>query len=135
MSFPVPALAGRGLLVAPRHIPETRGEPRPSLPGAGPYIKFLRPAWSTLERAAVLHIIFGIQSKPTFVAMSNADVYRKRAAECQRQADAAVSESVRETLQEIAHKYLVLAANEDWSEAMSGPAARGPGTPRPDARD
>ena len=67
--------------------------------------------------------------------MSNADVYRKRAAECQRQADAAVSQSARETLQEIAEKYLALAANEDWSEAMSRPPARSPRAPPPDARE
>jgi hypothetical protein len=50
--------------------------------------------------------------------MSKADVYRKRAAECQRQADAAVTESVRETLQDIAGKYRMLAANEERSGAM-----------------
>jgi len=45
--------------------------------------------------------------------MSTADVYRKRADECQRQADAAVTESVRETLQGVAAKYRALAANEE----------------------
>jgi hypothetical protein len=66
--------------------------------------------------------------------MSNADIYRKRAAECQRQADAAVLESVRETLQEIADKYLALAANEERSVGMSGLATKGRGDPSPDAR-
>jgi hypothetical protein len=74
------------------------------------------------------------ESKLTVAAMSNADVYRKRAAECQRQADVAVSPSVRETLQEIADKYLALAANDDWSETMSRPAAPGRETLPPDAR-
>ena len=58
--------------------------------------------------------------------MSKADMYRKRAAECQRQADAAVTESVRETLQDIADKYRMLAANEERSGAMLKPDA-----PRP----
>ena len=53
--------------------------------------------------------------------MSKADVYRKRAAECQRQADTAVTESVRETLQDIADKYRMLAANEERSGAMPKP--------------
>ena len=53
--------------------------------------------------------------------MSNGDVYRKRAVECQRQADAAVTESVRETLHDIADKYRMLAANEERSEAMLKP--------------
>jgi outer membrane protein TolC len=68
--------------------------------------------------------------------MSNVDIYRKRAAECQRQADAAVSDSVRETLQEVADKYLALAANEERSVAMSSSATHGKGTrrPSPDAR-
>jgi hypothetical protein len=65
--------------------------------------------------------------------MSSADTYRRRGAECQRQADAAASESVRETLLEISQKYLNLAANEERSVAMlSGPKVRG--TPSPDAR-
>ena len=55
--------------------------------------------------------------------MSNGDVYRKRAAECQRQADAAVTESVRETLQDIADKYRMLAANEERSGALRKPDA------------
>jgi hypothetical protein len=58
--------------------------------------------------------------------MSKADVYRKRAAECQRQADAAVTESVRETLQDIADKYRVLAANEERSGAMVKPDGERP---------
>jgi hypothetical protein len=60
------------------------------------------------------------------MAMSNTDVYRKRAVECQRQADAAVSESVKETLHDIADKYRMLAANEERSGAMLKPDA-----PRP----
>jgi hypothetical protein len=66
--------------------------------------------------------------------MSNADVYRKRAAECQRLADAAILQSVRETLLEVADKYLALAENEERSEVMSGSLPMGPGTPSPDAR-
>jgi hypothetical protein len=58
--------------------------------------------------------------------MSKADVYRKRAVECQRQADAAVTESVRETLQDIADKYRMLAANEERSGAMLKPDALRP---------
>ena len=58
--------------------------------------------------------------------MSKADVYRKRAAECQRQADAAVTESVRETLQDIADKYRALAANEERSGAVVNPGADRP---------
>jgi hypothetical protein len=53
--------------------------------------------------------------------MSNGDVYRKRAVECQRQADAAVTQSVRETLHDIADKYWMLAANEERSGAMLKP--------------
>ena len=41
-------------------------------------------------------------------AMPTADCYRRRAAECQHLADAAMSESVRETLHDIADKYLAL---------------------------
>ena len=51
--------------------------------------------------------------------MSNADVYRERAAECQRQADAVVSESARKALRDIAQKYLKLAANEERSDFES----------------
>jgi hypothetical protein len=57
--------------------------------------------------------------------MSKADVYRKRAAECQRQADAAVLESVRETLLDVAEKYRALAANEERSRAMVKPDGEG----------
>ena len=66
--------------------------------------------------------------------MSKADVYRKRAAECQRQADAAVTESVRETLQDIADKYRALAANEERSGATVKPGDKVPKTEPPDAR-
>ena len=66
--------------------------------------------------------------------MSTADVYRKRAAECQRQADAAVTESVRETLQDIADKYRVLAANEERSGEMLKPGDKVSKTGPPDAR-
>jgi hypothetical protein len=45
--------------------------------------------------------------------MSSTDVYRKRATESQRQADAAVTPSVRETLSELADKYLELATNAE----------------------
>jgi hypothetical protein len=65
--------------------------------------------------------------------MWSADYYRKRAAECQRHADAATSESVRETLQDIADKYLALAANEARSSRMLGVAANGLPTPPPEA--
>jgi molecular chaperone GrpE (heat shock protein) len=65
--------------------------------------------------------------------MSKADVYRKRAAECQQQADAAMLESVRATLLEVADKYLALADNEERSAMMAGSATNG-GTPSPDAR-
>jgi hypothetical protein len=67
--------------------------------------------------------------------MSNADVYRKRAVECQRQADAAVTESVRETLQDVADKYQALAANEERSGAMPKLSGDGPTAKPPDARD
>ncbi len=66
--------------------------------------------------------------------MSKADVYRKRAAECQRLADAATRESVRETLIEVADKYLALADNEERSTMMLGSATNGRGIPSPDAR-
>ena len=66
--------------------------------------------------------------------MSNADVYRERAAECQRQADAVVSESARKALRDIAQKYLKLAANEERSARLPG-LGDGKGTPPPDARD
>ena len=66
--------------------------------------------------------------------MSKADVYRKRAAECQRQADAAVTQSVRETLQDIADKYRALAANEERSGAMLTPGDKVSKTEPPDAR-
>ena len=66
--------------------------------------------------------------------MSKADVYRKRAAECQRQADAAVTESIRETLQDIADKYRALAANEERSEAMVELGSKRSKTEPPDAR-
>jgi hypothetical protein len=66
--------------------------------------------------------------------MSKADVYRKRAAECQQQADAAVLESVRATLLEVADKYLALADNEERSEVMPGSETNNSrGTP-PDPR-
>ena len=61
--------------------------------------------------------------------MSKADVYRKRAVECQRQADAAVTKSVRETLQDIADKYRMLAANEERSGAVLKPAGDQPTAP------
>jgi histone H3/H4 len=51
--------------------------------------------------------------------MSSADVYRKRATECQRQADAAVTQSVRETLSELADKYLELATKAERSTLTS----------------
>ena len=60
--------------------------------------------------------------------MSKADVYRKGAVECQRQADAAVTESVRETLHDIADKYRMLAANEARSGAMLKPEGEPPVT-------
>jgi hypothetical protein len=60
--------------------------------------------------------------------MSSADVYRKRAAECQRQADAAVTKSVGETLREIAEKYLQLAANTERSAVMSRFEGKGSST-------
>ena len=66
--------------------------------------------------------------------MLNGDVYRKRAVECQRQADAAVTESVRETLQDIADKYWMLAANEERSGATVKPGDKVPKTEPPDAR-
>ena len=68
------------------------------------------------------------ESKLTTAAMSNVDVYRKRAAECQRQADAAVLESVRETLQEIADKYLDIARS--WY-ALAEMVERGKVVPDP----
>ena len=58
--------------------------------------------------------------------MSKADMYRKRAAECQRQADAAVTGSVREILRDIADKYRMLAANDERSGAMLKPDADRP---------
>jgi len=57
--------------------------------------------------------------------MSSVDTYRRRAAACQRQADTATLESVRETLQDIAQKYLALAANEARSSRMRMLAAQG----------
>jgi hypothetical protein len=45
--------------------------------------------------------------------MSQADDYRERAAECQRDADATVTPTTREMLRDIAKKYLALAANEE----------------------
>jgi hypothetical protein len=56
--------------------------------------------------------------------MSQADHYRERAAEYQRQADAAVSPTSRVTLQDIAKKYLALAANEERYSAFSPEAAQ-----------
>ena len=67
--------------------------------------------------------------------MSTADVYRKRAVECQRQADAAVTESVRETLQDVADKYQALAANQERSGATLKLSPDEPTTKPPDARD
>jgi hypothetical protein len=58
--------------------------------------------------------------------MSKADLYRKRAAECQRPADAAVTGSGREALRDIADNYRTLAANEERFGAMLKPDA-----PRP----
>jgi hypothetical protein len=66
--------------------------------------------------------------------MSKVDIYRKRAAECQRLADAALVTSTRETLQEIADKYLALAANEERSVAMVPSAMKPQGAPSPDAQ-
>ena len=66
--------------------------------------------------------------------MPTADCYRRRAAECQHLADAAMSESVRDTLQEIAQKYLSLAAHEERSLAIPPAATNGRGAPSPDAR-
>ena len=102
-------------------------------PGSLPYIKFSRPGTELRARQFFDYNLRHPESKLTTAAMSNIDVYRKRAAECQRQADAAVLDSVRETLQEIADKYLALAANEERSAVMPG-SANGRGTPSPDAR-
>jgi hypothetical protein len=67
--------------------------------------------------------------------MPTADCYRRRAAECQHLADAAMSESVRDTLQEIAQKYLALATNEErLSSTMLDVAAKGRPPQSPDAR-
>jgi hypothetical protein len=66
--------------------------------------------------------------------MPTADCYRRRAAECQHLADAAMSESVRETLHDIADKYLALAANEDRSSTMLDVAAKCRPPQSPDAR-
>ena len=66
--------------------------------------------------------------------MSKADEYRQRAAECQRQAEAARIPGARKTLLEIAKKYLKLADNEERHEAFSPGATGGKGKPPPDAR-
>jgi hypothetical protein len=66
--------------------------------------------------------------------MPTADCYRRRAAECQHLADAAMSEIVRDTLQEIAQKYLSLATNEERSSTMLDVAAKGRPPQPPDAR-
>ena len=66
--------------------------------------------------------------------MSSAECYRRGAVECQRQADAATTESVRETLHDIADKYLALAANEDRSSTMLDVAAKCRPPQSPDAR-
>ena len=66
--------------------------------------------------------------------MSNVDVYRKRATQCQRQADAAVTKSVRETLRNIADKYWALAADEERSGAVQQPDGKVSKTEPPDAR-
>jgi hypothetical protein len=60
--------------------------------------------------------------------MSKADDYRERAAECLQQAEAATMDSVRDTLLDIAKKYLALAANEDRS-AKPALTQNGRGTP------
>jgi hypothetical protein len=60
--------------------------------------------------------------------MSRADDYRKRAAECLQRAEAATMDSVRNTLLDIAKKYLALAANEDRS-AQPALTKNGRGTP------
>jgi GAF domain-containing protein len=57
--------------------------------------------------------------------MSDANLYRERAAETQRLADAAESDSVRETLQDIARKYLNLAANEERAALVPHQTADG----------
>jgi hypothetical protein len=66
--------------------------------------------------------------------MSNADFYRERAAECQRLADAATLRDVRETLQDVANKYLALAANEERCAMIPGSAANRQATPPTHAR-
>jgi histone H3/H4 len=60
--------------------------------------------------------------------MSSADVYRKRAAECRRQADAAITKSVRETLSELADKYLELATKAERPTLTSRPDRKGSST-------
>jgi hypothetical protein len=60
--------------------------------------------------------------------MSSTDVYRKRATECQRQADAAVTQSVRETLSELADRYLQLATNAERPTLTSRPDRKGSST-------
>jgi hypothetical protein len=47
--------------------------------------------------------------------MSEAKIYRQRAADCERLADEAISKEVKETLREVAKKYVALATNEERS--------------------
>jgi hypothetical protein len=86
----------------------------------------LRLSGSVQNRAPFRASIGKSKTACSVIAMSNGDVYRKRAVECQRQADAAVTESVRETLHDIADKYRMLAANEERSGAMLKPDADRP---------
>ena len=66
--------------------------------------------------------------------MSQADEYRQRAAVCQRQGDAAATPGARDTLRDIAKKYLKLAANEERAASMSAQEAAANGSAPPERR-
>jgi hypothetical protein len=100
---------------------------------SGPF--WQRPTRNPIEGSGVCGYNCGTPSQTLTTAMSKADVYRKRAAEYQRQADAAELKSVRKTLRDVADKYLALADNEERSEVMLGSSANGRATPSPDAHD
>src|SRR5258705_4861978 len=83
------------------------------------------------------HRIFGTKSRILGVQgvdpMSEEEIFRQRAAECQRQAEEARSKEVSETLRGIAKTYLALAANEERSKALAAFGAGGSATPEPAA--
>jgi len=63
--------------------------------------------------------------------MSDVEKFRRRAAECERQAAATASLTARDLLQDIASKYLALAVNEERAAAMSAAQAQGSLTREP----